>query len=580
MPILSKKVHDMWLHEAAKSNPPEPADVAQMQYGLSLPWHVRKKFLVIVKRIRKGGPIHKYMLGVTRGGGKSVATSFLVLYVAEYVLPFMDIRPSNRRILVIGRRQEYVIDVNMKEIGQAICVYSPWLKTLDSDLWNDAGALEAKRYNSWSKTRFDLTNGVSIRGYGIDQSVRGEHVYLVVIDDVVDDKNFNLVKHQMNILKSAVEPATEAGGAIVVTGTLQTNSDLYSKLTEEDGWEVVWLPAWDDNRSRDYEAQNRADVASGRQKAETFQHPEDWHCLWPERVGYEYLMSLRGKTRASIRSWLRERQLQTIDDDTMLVHPNDLAAAKDPSLTFIQSVEQGECYAGIDPSSLSEDPAGLVVLLKREDGTYQLAHSEEIPKLERTVDDHDKAREALDRIFTRIESIHRRFKPKWLVESNGMQGVILPLAEDRIPGIEMDTHFLSGKKHSEEGWPRIRTVMEAGKLKLPTGPRPGEEEIPEEDWDSVSKTEALIEQIKGLQYVDGKVEEDKTVKNDLVSALYLALRVAESGHEVSEAAAYTIGRVAPGEPRKLKGAEFGTPRSSSPLDRARSMSSRRHALFK
>lgn len=532
MAILDPAIHARWLRQAKEGNPPDPVDVARLQYALDTPWHVRTRFLPILRGIQKGGAIRRYKRLVTRGGGKSVTDAFLTCYAAEYIIPFLDVRSENKRILIIGRRQDHVIDQNMKAIHQMVCEFAPWLKTADQSLWNDPGMLEGKRYTSWSKTRFDLLNGISIRAYGIDQSVRGEHVFLAIIDDTVDDRNFTLARHQHNIITAAIEFAVEQGGAIVVTGTPQTGDDLYSMLKEEDGWDCDTLPAWDDKRELDYEKMNRIDVEAGYQDASVFQHPEDWHCLWPTRFSYEAVMATRGTTRSSIHKWLRERQLNPVADDTLLVHPNDMAAAKDPSIVYAKSVKTGCTYAGLDPSTLKEDETAIVVVSLDEKGRRRVLHMEAIPKAKRDATEEENLR----LIFDRIRSVHERFRPRWLVEANGWQSMIKPLAQSEIPGILMDTLMLTGNKHQQDGWPMIRNVFEAGDIVLPYGQAPHEEGIPEADWDSHKKTDNLIDQLKGLRYIDGKIVEDSRVKNDLASALFLALRASEEAvgeHRIS-----------------------------------------------
>jgi hypothetical protein len=139
--------------------------------------------------------------------------------------------------------------------------------------------------------------------------------------------------------------------------------------------------------------------------------------------------------------------------------------------------------------------------------------------------------------------------------------------ERKIPGLKMETFQLTANKHEKEGWPMMRTVFEAGNLVLPYGMTPLERasaergDMSEVEAESVKLTDALVHQLSGIRFSGGKVLEDPKKKNDLVSALFLALKAAEERSSPATLKVTSIDGRAPIAKPKPRGAEFGNPRN-------------------
>ncbi len=549
MPLLDETTHRLWLQEAAQGRPPPPEIVAKMQYGLILHWHHREQFLPIVKGLGNWDRKKLICRELTRGGGKSYIMAFLRLYAAEYVIPFLPrARNANKRMITFGRDSRHLHQEVMQTMAELILECAPWLKAKN---WKEYGQDGGKsladvmfKSRNWTKTRIDLTNGVSIRGYTIRQSVRGAHIYWVDIDDLLSEENVNFSQEYMDIIRGAILPAIEPGGLLMIDGTPQQPGDLYDVIRDDASWDYTSLPAIDESQSLGYREKNKEAVAKGWMPADAIKEDRDWDCLWPLRMNHRQLEQERGSSRASDLKFQREYLLRRILDTNQLVHPDDFIVAKDPSLSYERTGITGlPYYGGLDPSSLKRDDAGIVLGYIDKNGHRVLTWMEQIRAT------GQDTRDGEIKVLQTVNEMTKRFHyPKWMFESNGYQSVLKPLmrAIDPVAGAKIEEFFLASNKHTENGWIGIRTAFRSGIIRLPYGPTERERAMIAEgkldphDCEAVRMTDILIDQLRGIQVMNGKIVEDPKKKNDLVSALFLFLKSTEGVQQDASIASVAI----------------------------------------
>lgn len=576
MPILDEKIHQVWLKEAARGNPPAIEQVARLQYNLDLTWYHMELLNLLIGLGRWDG-VKKVFCELTRGGGKSYILNFMRLYAAEYILPFLGKLPgdkkvqrANRRMIIYGRDERHLMDEVIQGLLEMMYEYSPWLKALDWEKYGQEGektieeaALKGGR--KWKGTRLDLTNGISIRGLTIRQSIRGAHVYWVDKDDILSEENANESEEFYKNDFGKIEPAIEPGGIHLVEGTPQQPGDYYSMLEDDRSWVGFVRPALDLDGKLGYKAMNEQAVKDGLLPMSCIKKPEDWQCLWPLRLSWDTVMSRKGFTRASDVKWRREYLLERIFESNRLVNPQDLVAALDRTLCYHRSVEsEVPTYGGFDPSSLKRDHAAYMLGTLDDQGNRVLLWHEQL-FAKKGESEEVKKRAALE-VLERLNSINTRFHgPFWIIEGNGFQSVIGPLARGVTTDFRYDTFFLGKNKHTEAGWMAIRSVFEAGKIRMPYGPTPQELELfrqgrmVEAEFEAVRLTNELVRQLEGLQVVSGKILEDPKIKNDLVSALFLFIKATEAIEIESGIATMALGQA-----RKELGVSQTTEDSSHP----------------
>lgn len=586
--MLDPAVHRLWLHMAAQGTPPPIAEVAELQYNLESPWHWRDHFYSVVDRIGSSGRKTREFYEVARDSGKSTVAKLIIAYNAEYKIPYMGLRPENKRIPFIGRDQPHVNNVLMDGLHKFICEGAPWLKL---DNWQerlDEEAIEPYqaqvRSRTWNKDLFTFTNGVSVRGLSINQSPRAEHVPLAVFDDITSEENWMFSQHYMNLLDGAYTPIILPGGVLVGFGTPQGDFDLPDLIRKDPRWGYRQIPGYDEMGTLGYRQRNEAEVAAGRLPRTVLKQDRDWDCLWPRRKNWESHMDDRGSTRESILLHEREVLLKRVLLSNGLVDPEDIAAAKDPSLHYTHHALPGESYyGGADPSGLKKDDAAICHLTVDKDGNR-------IPRGFRLVRARGKAAgqqaelEVVDAIATACAAFGNH---RITVESNGFQGIIQPLLTQRSPTLPVQRLHLGGQKSTEAGWLALRTLFRNRRIRLPYGPTPTEAAQIAAGALDASQIEArritneLVEQLRRIAVVDGKVETAPGCHDDMVSALFLAVKCAEgaAGGPLASSAdlpsfSASLGREAP------RGAEFrNRGRDDSPMGRIERANrlSRRHA---
>lgn len=573
--MLDPETHRLWLSMSSSGTPPPPREVAEMQFGLQSPWHWVDHFYPILASVDPGAE-HKnfFCREASRGHGKSVLTHLLTLYMAEYILPHLaNISDANRRIILVGRDERHVLGNIMKGVHEAICTYAPWLKLRNwREIYESEGPAGIKNSmpKNFNKSEFNLTNGVTIQGRSIRQGLRGEHCYLIIIDDLIDEKTWTESHSFLDLINGAFRPAVEFGGTLLVVGTPQADGDLYDLMAADERWDYVQLPS----ESPDYRAKNEVAIKRGLLPASSIKSDLDWTCLWPWRMNHAQLMSERGNTPQSILKYQREYLLQRISDDDSFVRQSDAIAARDPSLYYSRAAlpDEGPYFGGCDPSSLSRDDAAVCIGFVDANGNRVPRHFR-IIRAKGAAARTESATPELEVIHALNESSLAFGNPLIKLEKNGYQGVIKPFAQRINPTIALSKIHLGVNKHTEAGWLAVRTLFRNGQIRLPYGPTPTEKAqieagiLDPNQIEARKITDELVQQLMNLRVVDGKIiNANPAIHDDLVSALFLFVKAAEPAQTGSEATSHDLpsrAPVAPAARQRARNPELDGPQPSS-----------------
>lgn len=577
---MSERTHDFWLEAARGGTPPTPVEVAQKQYGLLTPWHIRETFLKDIRGLGSWPGKKKRGYNFSRTTGKTYGSTSMVMWAAEYGIPYLPkLRQENRRINIIGRDVEHLRRENMETIHNFIVNHAPWLKTLDRELWDDPRSLKELqiRQRRWTDLHLDLTNGVSIRGFGFNQNVRGGHVPLTILDDFIDDENAHHGADHFQTILGAVVPSVEDGGLIIADGTPIDDNDVWKHISAEDEWQFRSLPVYDEKGELGYREKNEEDIELGFLPPESIQCKEDLHCLWPHRMNYASVLSARGKTPATELAFLREYMMQRAAAWNLLVHPDYYRQSKRHDVCYHFGIDSkrndGITFMGVDPSTLRRSNFAWWVAtklpIKNEEGN-EIGHVirplyHEHVEVQANEDPAVK-KARLIQAMERLRSTFHRFNPrKVVIEGNGFQSFIEPYLEDRDSRMRgrIETVTLTANKHFDDGWPLIRTVFEGGMVEMPYGPTTQEQvlidrgELDPRHVHARTVTDAFWTQLQAVKYHNARILENEEVPRDSVAAFYFMLRAADYvptsvgfagvGHPTAEIARFNSGA----KPRRL-----------------------------
>lgn len=529
-------LHQMWLAMSAKGQPPPIRQVAEIQYEMASAWHIEEAFFSLVGKIDPNSPRKtRAFREMTRGGGKSTAVMVLRLYIAEYLAPFwkrngLPIRPENRHLVLFGRDQTHIREEILGPLKALIVKHAPWLRTPDwKGIVEDAddpsedglrriADMKSKGAQKWEAYRIDLSNGITIKSRTIRQSARGLHVFYFDFDDILTEENVAQSGEILDMIDKAVMPALEPGGLVLYDGTPQGPGDCNDVLLHRDDWDRMQHPAQDlggkqvNGQPLDYIRKNREWLGP----SSSLLDDDMLSCLWPARITPLTLEDARGRTRETEEKFLREYMLDRTPASASLVHHEDIAAAKDETLSYHFRAMPGISYAGgVDPSGRKKDEAAFCVGAVTKDGIRIPLHFTAMP-----VNPHLPAGEGALSVVTELNELVNRFACyRWTVEANGLQSIIIALQRRLNPSVVCEEFDLNSNKHTERGWKGIRTLFQSRMVRLPYRTK-----------EDKAITDAFVDQLRGLQYVNGEVIEDSSRSNDRVSAFFLFVKATNGIH--------------------------------------------------
>jgi hypothetical protein len=347
----------------------------------------------------------------------------------------------------------------------------------------------------WSRSEIRLSNGKSIKTKAIGSPLRGRHPQLIILDDVLNEKNSwspEARETMKNIFHKVVVPMKDKGfqdtggkSRIVVIGTPQDPEDLYVELLENTEYTGGKLPA----------------VLNEEKK----------QVLWPERYSFNDLMSLKAKI--GLLAFQQEYMLEPITDQTSLFPPSLFEPLKDRTLSFSTQYRGPlSTYMGVDlsvPGSADGDWTVIaVILLDPTRGEFQL--------LNYWRDRPDRMKDQTDKIETWCHLFQIK---QGYIEDNLFQKVYSEhfKHETKFP-LPLSGHTISheSKASLTTGILGFRPLFENFKWRFPY-------KTPEDQ----QKTDRMIQEFGGFKKKGGRFGNESS-HDDIVLALYHAWRAAST----------------------------------------------------
>lgn len=339
-----------------------------------------------------------------------------------------------------------------------------------------------------SQTAIRLNNGVQIKAKGIGSPLRGRHPQLIILDDVLNEKNSGTKDNREAIKQyfwEVVFPMKDKGTAskrlkgfrsqIVIDGTAQYKEDLYHQL-------------------------QRNPFFVG-EKLKAIINEELKKVLWPERYDYESLVTIREAMTPLFFS--KEYQNEPLTEETTLFPPSLFEPIKDRNLSYVHSYNGGkQVYLGADfsvPGSADGDWTVVYVVEWDPDTTtftplhYWRARpssmQEQIHQIELICDTFNVTVGCLeDNLFQGVYANHFRQKST------------LPLRGNTV------TH--SGKHDAATGILSFRPQFENGRWRFPY-----------QTSRDQAMTDLMILEFNGIQQKNGRIG-NESFHDDIVMALY------------------------------------------------------------
>jgi len=408
-----------------------------------------------------------------RDHGKSMSL------VQAYALWKTKYDPWCKEVLILGADQPSAVE-NLDKIKGCLAE-NPSLNYL----------IPANRQDFFSRTEVRLTNRKVIRVKGIGSPLRGRHPQLVILDDVLNEKNSQTAEARAAIKKyfwEVVFPLADKGtlkarqrgftSQIVVVGTAQAVDDLYHDLQKND-------------------------VFNG-EKLQAIIDEEEEEVLWPERYSYQDLI----KRRAAMTPlfFAKEYQNEPLSDETTIFPPSLFEPLKDKNLSYVQSYTGDKpVYMGVDFSVPgSSDGDWTVVYVVEFDEDLQLFTPLAFWR---------KRPDTLQEQLHQIELFCQLYKvTTGCLEDNLFQGIYrehfankttLPLSGNTV------TH--SGKNSMEHGLLSFRPQFENGRWRFPY----------KTSFDQ-AQTDQMVTEFNGVVQRKGRIG-NESFHDDVVMAMWHAL---------------------------------------------------------
>jgi hypothetical protein len=399
--------------------------------------------------------------------------------------------PWVRDVMLLGADQDSAVE-NLDKI-KSLMEASPYLNHLIP---------KTRRDNFFSRTEVRLTNGKTIKAKGIGSPIRGRHPQLIVLDDVLNERN-TLDPTNRDEMKTyfnkVVVPMKDKGlesdrlkgyrSQIVMVGTAQDYEDLYHDLLENPEYRGVKLKAIIDEETKEV--------------------------LWPSRYPYDDLVKLRTKVGALV--FAQEYQQEPISDETSLFPKSLFKDLLNTDFTYENTFNSNQpVYMGVDfsiPGSLDGDYTVIIV--------FTLEPEEEGPGKFRLLNYYRGKPNSMQEQIHLIELWCQKY------------GVTLGYLEDNMfqrvyarhfttsSNLPLKGHTVTGsKKLSKEfGILSFRPLFENGRWILPYKT--------EEDQ---TKTDLLISEFTGIRQKKGKIGNEQT-HDDIVMAMWHALIAYRDGNQ-------------------------------------------------
>lgn len=437
----------------------------------------RKTILSIEKVIPQSGQCItiKDSRGVYLAGRQLTPTHNSVAIVRAYGIWKAKYDPYIKEILILGADADSAVG-NLEKIKQDLSE-NPSLKFLIPH--------NRRNYNTSQKVK--LSNGVVFRAKGFLSPLRGRHPQLILMDDVLNEKNSSSDEGRKKIRSyffGVVFPMKDKGTRpmqklgykpkIVVVGTAQNEDDLYSELRKNKGFMSIKQSAIVDEETKEV--------------------------LWPERYSWDDLMLI--KSTMGTLQFSKEYLNEPLTDETTIFPVSLFAPLLDSDLSYTTNYQgSNPTYLGADfsvPGEVSGDYTALIVAEKLEDATLIILNV------------YRKRGVSLQDQISAIEDRAIKFNLTYgLLEANMFQKVYAEHFKN-YTNYPIQGHVVtaSGKNSLSTGVLSLRTLFENKKIIFPY----------KTDHDK-SITDLIIREFSGLIRKNGKLGNFRD-HDDCALALY------------------------------------------------------------
>ena len=349
--------------------------------------------------------------------------------------------------------------------------------------------LMPKRGYEWSAHALRFGNGYKLTARGMGAESRGIHPHVLTCDDILPSETlFSPRRRERDIefYMSTIEPMLEPDGQLIIVGTPFVEGDLYTVLEKDPTLELRRYPAID----------------------------PDGKLLWGKRLGRDFLDEMRGRQGEIV--FAREYLCRPISDAASLF-PTEFfyrPGVADPTVAYGMDAEYyeergiGVRFIGVDFAFSSEIGADFTVVFtigldSRDDiwvldiqRTKGLPYSAQKQSIKDTA-----ARLGVQQVVTESNQAQRIFGDDLRAETS----------------LSIIQHYTGSEKHTlDQGLPSLRTLLENGKVRIPTkgGIHPN--------------VERWIAEMSGFGVAEGRVISTSD-HDDCGMAFYFAVLAARKG---------------------------------------------------
>ena len=371
------------------------------------------------------------LLLAPRGHGKSTV-------VAGYVI-WRIIQDPTIRVLIVTLNQDLADDI--MNMAKVTFEENEDIKELFGNMKGDG---------TWSQSAIQIRSrgkiGIAhrektLRVIGVNGSIVGSHYNLIILDDIVDDRNSKTQHKRNEILqwyRKSLKPMLMKGGKIIAIGTRWNADDIYSKFLTYKSYD-----------SKSYQA--------------VIEWPKDENdeakMLWPDpEIGFDWedaseYMSENGKTAFEMQ--YQNRIIQTGESP---IREDWVIQAKDKWDILIQSgnnFPELDKYMGVDLASKGEDSDYFSITVIGRDKNRNIY-----------VLDQYRGHKSMGEQLELIESYNEKWKPTTVaIESNATQKIITDEWKDitSLPILQIKSSWINSK------WDRVQRLsvfFETGRVYL------------------------------------------------------------------------------------------------------------------
>lgn len=283
----------------------------------------------------------------------------------------------------------------------------------------------------WNEREIITKNNVHLIGRNMGSAVRGLHVDVAILDDILNDESSN-INSAKEVFYGVIFPIVQTKmGRMIVVGTPQSFDDLFSELFDKEKYPNALTGFYPARKS-------------------------DGSPQWSTRFSDEKLKDIE-RNMGPIK-WSREYMLKPIGAGAMLFDEDIVKACIDDSCKFTEKVNTTQYYLGCDfalSSDKSADFSAFVVIEKTPG------------KPLRVVDIWHQQGVSTDDQINVIEKLHQQYNfSKIFAEKIGLSyGLVNSLQKSDVTRSVVE-EFVTNNKNKEDILSRLHVLMKNKGLKF------------------------------------------------------------------------------------------------------------------